>query len=72
MDNMLQRFPQKSRRTPKYGNAMKIFMIFVSFVDSSLKAKLWEGVKTIAALIVAIALLAFSCWLNVYWCFGWC
>ena len=37
-----------------------------------LNTKLWEGVKTIAALIVALALLAFSCWLNVYWCFGWC
>ena len=37
-----------------------------------LNAKLWEGVKTIAALIAILATLAFSCWLNVYWCFGWC
>ena len=83
---MLQRFPRSLRSntkkflvpfvspryaalangTPPAGQACR------AFVDSSLKAKLWEGVKTIAALIVALALLAFSCWLNVYWCFGWC
>ncbi|MBC8504329.1 MAG: hypothetical protein H8D34_05700 [Chloroflexi bacterium] len=67
----------KTRR--KYKHTKKFFVILVyspqariAFVDSLLKAKLWEGVKTIAALIVALALLAFSCWLNVYWCFGWC
>jgi len=79
MDNMLQKFPRSSR-----SNTKKFLVPFVSpryaalgqaciaFVDSSLKAKLWEGVKTIAALIAALALLAFSCWLNIYWCFGWC
>ncbi len=43
-----------------------------AFVDPTSNAKLWEGVKTIAALIMILALLAFSCWLNIYWCFGWC
>ena len=69
MDNMSGKY---RRRTPKYGNPKKIFVTFVSFVDSLSKTKLWETAKTIAALIVLLALLAFSCWLNIYWCFGWC
>jgi len=60
------------RRAPKYGDPKKIFVVFVSFVDSFSKTKRWETAKTIAALIVLLALLAFSCWLNIYWCFGWC
>ena len=56
----------------KYKHTKKFFVILVSFVDSLLKAKLWERVKTIAALIALLTILAFFCWLNVYWCFGWC
>ncbi len=70
---MLQKHPRSSPRTPtKNMHSKNFFVILVSSVDSLLTATLWEGVKTIAALIALLALLAFFCWLNVYWCFGWC
>jgi len=74
MGNMAQKHPQSSH------NVLRKFLTPLLpslkacrvFLGSFSKTKLWETVKTIAALMVMLALLAFSCWLNIYWCFGWC
>lgn len=74
MGNMAQKHP----RSPHIvlGKFLTPFVHWLkacgAFVDSFSKTKLWDCVKTIAALIVILAALAFSCWLNIYWCFGWC
>jgi len=71
MDNVLQNHPRSSRNTPREFLVPSL-KARKAFVDPTSNAKQWEGVKTISALVVILALLAFSCWLNIYWCFGWC
>ena len=72
LNNRVRKYTQGKIRVIRLLVVFAFPSLYATIMDKSSKTKLWETAKTIVALIVLLALLAFSCWLNIYWCFGWC